>query len=598
MTKKLLVQIKNEWRNNLWLALELLVVSVVMWFVVDYLYTRMATYLEPRGFDISHCYLIEMGKLTDKSPDYIPNQTDEQEDADILELVDRLRRRPEIEAVSLSQNSYPYNGSNSTDLVQYDTLVSDNWTIRRLVTPDFVRVFRYQGTRGETPDQLAGMLEKGEFLASDNLYRKYGHPLTEFVGYHLRENPIITWVSVLGTALAICMIMVLVITFQVRLVDCEPEVNRSRSLYVSAMSVKNKGGSDGDSSNARMSVRTGRECFKNLTTAEAVTLVSLPEKVRVSLPAGNKVTADMVQTDDAFWHIFRFRFLSGKAFTKADSDAGVLCAVLSAAVARRLFGTTDVAGKTVQLNYVEYRISGVVTDVSVLATSAYAQVWVPYTSTDIARLTWWEETMGQMRAVILARSAADFPAIREEAEQLRRKYNDSLRDSEVFYRGQPDEQFANLYRKWSETPDTKAIILRYMLVIAILLLVPAINLSSMTLSRMRRRMAEIGVRKAFGATGGELIRQIFFENLLLTLFAGVLGLALSYAATFLLNGFLFNNSTNAYLSGETALTPGMLLSPWAFLAAFGFCLLMNILSAGIPAWRASRMNITDAINQR
>lgn len=206
--------------------------------------------------------------------------------------------------------------------------------------------------------------------------------------------------------------------------------------------------------------------------------------------------------------------------------------------------------------------------------------------------------MGQMRAVILARSAADFPAIREEAEQLRRKYNDSLRDSEVFYRGQPDEQFANLYRKWSEKPDTKAIILRYMLVIAILLLVPAINLSSMTLSRMRRRMAEIGVRKAFGATGGELIRQIFFENLLLTLFAGVLGLALSYAATFLLNGFLFNNSTNAYLSGETALTPGMLLSPWAFLAAFGFCLLMNILSAGIPAWRASRMNITDAINQR
>ena len=244
---------------------------------------------------------------------------------------------------------------------------------------------------------------------------------------------------------------------------------------------------------------------------------------------------------------------------------------MSAAVARRLFGTTDVAGKTVQLNYVEYRISGVVADVSVLATSAYAQVWIPYTSTDIARLAWWEETVGQMRAVILARSAADFPAIREEAEQLRRKYNDSLRDSEVFYRGQPDERFANLYRKWSETPDTKAIILRYMLVIAILLLVPAINLSSMTLSRMRRRMAEIGVRKAFGATGGELIRQIFFRRICwLTLFAGVLGLALSYAATFLLNGFLFNNSTNAYLSGETALTPGMLLSPWAFLGHFRF----------------------------
>lgn len=416
--------------------------------------------------------------------------------------------------------------------------------------------------------------------------------------YHLRENPIITWVSILGTALAICMIMVLVITFQVRLVDCEPEVNRSRSLYVSAMSVKPKGKDDNHSANSFMSVRTGQECFKALTTAEDVTLVSLPEKVRVSLPAGAKTTADMRQTDESFWNIFQFRFLSGKAFSKADSDAGLPCVVLSASIARRLFGTVDIVGKTVLLNHVDYRISGVVADISTLATSAYAQIWVPYHSTDMDSLSWRDNTMGQMRAVILARSASDFPIIREEVERLRLKYNAGLADDDIFYRGQPDESFANLYRKWSSEPDTKGVVLRYTLIIFILLLVPAINLSSMTLSRMQKRMAEIGVRKAFGATGGELIRQVFFENLLLTLMAGILGLALSYLTTFLLTDFLFGNSMNAYLSGETALTTGMLLSPWAFGLAFGFCLLMNILSAGIPAWRASKMNITDAINQR
>ncbi|MDE5701372.1 MAG: ABC transporter permease, partial [Bacteroides sp.] len=148
MTKKLFIQIKNEWRSNLWLALELLLVSVVMWYVVDYLYTRAATYLEPRGFDIEHCYLIELGELTLKSPDYVPDKTQEETHADISELLERLRRRPEVEAVSLSQNSYPYNGSNSTGDVRYDTLRSPEWTIRRMVTPDFVRVFRYQGTRG------------------------------------------------------------------------------------------------------------------------------------------------------------------------------------------------------------------------------------------------------------------------------------------------------------------------------------------------------------------------------------------------------------------------------------------------------------------
>lgn len=182
MTKKLLAQIKNEWRSNLWLALELLVVSVVMWYVVDYLYTRAATYMEPRGFDISHCYNIEMGKLTDKSPDYIADRTTEEEKADILELVERLRRRPEIEAVSLSENSYPYNGSNSSQPISCDTLASPEWTIRRMVTPDFMRVFRYQGANGETPDHLARVLERGEFIASNHLFQKYDRPLGEFIG--------------------------------------------------------------------------------------------------------------------------------------------------------------------------------------------------------------------------------------------------------------------------------------------------------------------------------------------------------------------------------------------------------------------------------
>ena len=201
MTKKLLTQIKNEWLSNLWLALELLVVSVVMWYVVDYLYTRAATYLEPRGFNIEHCYLIELGELTPKSPDYTPDKSRDDTHADIAELVERLRRRPEVEAVSLSQNSYPYNGSNSSGEVRYDTLQSPGWTIRRMVTPDFVRVFRYQGTRGETPEQLAEMLERGEFLASDNLYRKYDRKLTEFVGKRFQLFGYTTKPYQLGAAL-------------------------------------------------------------------------------------------------------------------------------------------------------------------------------------------------------------------------------------------------------------------------------------------------------------------------------------------------------------------------------------------------------------
>ena len=150
MNKKLFTQIRNEWRSNLWLALELLLVSVVMWYIIDLLYCRMATYLEPRGFDTEHCYLINMGVLTDKSPDYTPYSDTHKQSDEVRELVERLRRRPEVEVVSLSLSAYPYNGSNGSAEVDYDTLHAPRWTIRRIATPDFVRVFRYRGARGET----------------------------------------------------------------------------------------------------------------------------------------------------------------------------------------------------------------------------------------------------------------------------------------------------------------------------------------------------------------------------------------------------------------------------------------------------------------
>ena len=81
----------------------------------------------------------------------------------------------------------PYNGSNGSDRISYDTLVSPD-AIRRLVTPDFMRVFRYQGARGETPEQLAEVLERGEFLASENLFLNKHFDINRLAGkdgFHL-----------------------------------------------------------------------------------------------------------------------------------------------------------------------------------------------------------------------------------------------------------------------------------------------------------------------------------------------------------------------------------------------------------------------------
>ncbi|MBR4047423.1 MAG: ABC transporter permease [Bacteroides sp.] len=202
MNKKLFTQIKNEWRSNLWLSIELLLVSVVMWYIVDSLYCTTATYLEPRGFDISHTYHIEMGILNDKSPDFVTYQSDEELRRDVLELVDRLQHRPDIEAVSLSSAAYPYNASNNWNPVQ---LIGDNQTpiniVRRMVTPDFLRVFRYTGVNGETPEQLAQMVEEGKFLLSESFCKDRNLKPNELIGKPFYLHGDTTQMHILGAVL-------------------------------------------------------------------------------------------------------------------------------------------------------------------------------------------------------------------------------------------------------------------------------------------------------------------------------------------------------------------------------------------------------------
>ena len=202
MNKKLIKQIRNEWRSNLWIFTELLIVSVVMWFVVDYMYVTISNYNSPRGFDISHCYLISVNKLTPQSRAYNPADTSYNDDR--AELLNRIQHRPDIEAASLSMASYPYDGSNGTAAISYDTIKvgTDSWVMRRLVTPDFVRVFRYEGANGETPEQLAEQLKEGKILVSDNLFAEHNIPsMRNYVGKAFKLDIDSTKKYVLGATL-------------------------------------------------------------------------------------------------------------------------------------------------------------------------------------------------------------------------------------------------------------------------------------------------------------------------------------------------------------------------------------------------------------
>ena len=122
-----------------------------------------------------------------------------------------------------------------------------------------------------------------------------------------------------------------------------------------------------------------------------------------------------------------------------------------------------------------------------------------------------------------------------------------------------------------------------------LLLVPALNLMGVTQSAVQKRRQELAVRKAFGATYGVLIRQLLYENGVISLLGGLIGLLLSFLLLSACRNFLLPEA-------DTVLQGDMLFRPEVFLAALLFCLLLNLLSAGIPALRIARQPIVDSLN--
>ena len=153
MKRKLLRQICNEWTANVWLCVELLIVSVVMWYITDLFYTSWSTYHEPRGFATDHCYLIKHSTLSPKSAEYKPYEGNGPMRDDFIKLFEALQSRPEVEAVAAGFASYFYNGSNAYLKVQNDSLGFKKGIHVRTVSQDFPIVFDIHGINGETPQQ-------------------------------------------------------------------------------------------------------------------------------------------------------------------------------------------------------------------------------------------------------------------------------------------------------------------------------------------------------------------------------------------------------------------------------------------------------------
>jgi len=411
----------------------------------------------------------------------------------------------------------------------------------------------------------------------------------------LSAHPYLSFVSIFGTALSIGLIMIFIVSIRSTMINIAPEVNRTRTLYVKWVGLEDKETKHWVA-NAFMSLKTIRECFQSLETPEAVTITSPLQARLASVPAGVQKRCFVLFTDDVFWKVYDFQVLQGSLYSKADFDAGIKKVVLSEKMARTLFGTIkDVVGKQMQLNYSTYTVCAIVDNVSPVADLTYAQAWIPFTSTHIPEIKERENVMGRYKCQILAHSSKDFKAIRKEIDQQVDRYNSTLSDYNINLYRQPDTKFVDSKRFGAGYPSIEQQVMSQIILILVILLVPAINLSSFTLSRMRERVEELGIRKTFGCTRAGLFWQVLSENMLYSLLGGILGLGFSYLSLHLMRKSIFSSTNFWGMDVVPDMPVSVFFNPGTFIIAFLFCLAINLLSAGIPAWQVSSTTIVKSL---
>jgi len=404
----------------------------------------------------------------------------------------------------------------------------------------------------------------------------------------LKQNKFISIISILGTALAIMMIMTIIVSDEVKNISVAPEDNRYRSLYITYQVKRDT--AKGSWQSGTVTPDIINDYLIKMKTPQYISVMDqniTDNKRTVNVEGTSDYMSFCLRTvDESFWKIFSFDFIQGSPFSKEEFESGIRNAVVSENTAKQLFKGEKALGRTIQIGFKDYKITGIVKDVSPVFKYAGGDIWVPYTSNS-------KDIYG--RVVLMAKEKEDFPEIIAEARDIERKFAIDHRPWILYLRGPENQKITSMNVTGNNVEELKQAIKiadrKMLLIFLILLIIPALNLSGFSLSRIKKRMAEIGVRKAFGAKKYVILIQVLYENMITSLIGGIIGLTLSYITVIWLRNWLLG------IPEGSNIPAGAMISLSIFVMVFLICLLLNLLSAGFSAYKASRMSIVNSLNQ-
>ncbi len=319
-----------------------------------------------------------------------------------------------------------------------------------------------------------------------------------------------------------------------------------------------------------------------ITQAEARLVSALPTIKRVIMSEGRQSTVeagneseDNVQISGvgaAWTQVNGGDITVGRNFTDIEDGAGEKVVVINTKLATRLYGQLDPVDKTLRILGTQFTVIGIYEPPPNLfgGGNDYVVIMPWNTFHRTMNVNWgWAEL-----AVLPTDAATVEQAMDEVTAALRRSRGLRPYQENTFAIVTQDK----ILELWGKLTGVFFVVM--IALSGVGLMVGGVGVVAVMMISVTERTREIGVRKALGATQGEILWQFLVEAATLTLIGGAIGMIMGGGLTY----------------AVTHLTPIPARVPaTAIVAALGASVVTGIVFGIVPAQRAARMDPVEAL---
>ena len=280
-------------------------------------------------------------------------------------------------------------------------------------------------------------------------------------------------------------------------------------------------------------------------------------------------SAFVIATTPSYFNIRQLKTSQGSFFTDSDNSDSKFVAVIGSDTKQNLFGSEDPIGKPITLRGKQFLVSGVIQKSdSGISLGANGDDIVIIPTNSAIKLTAKNDIF---RVIVEVDSEKNVEKVKASLEQSIRSNHSGADDFSVL----TQKELLTTFNSILDILTTFVVAIA-----AISLLVGGIGIMNIMLVTVSERTKEIGIRKAMGATFGNIMGQFLTESIIISLIGGVIGVLVSYLAGLVIAKFAH-------------ITP--VYSPIALISALGASLLIGVVFGTAPAIKAARKHPIQAL---